>query len=589
MDTEVEIHIIQLLITLLRHDATAKPLWRLLEKNPALGEVLASGLKRSKSLVSPYLRLLSFLPLRKLDLNVRKMLAEAIAPFTSLQTSSPSIVSQSLKLLVSLCDETTCSSALNAFVPGFPVAVKLVEENWQQLFWTSLLRSMVSLLRKTDVQSILSDVSKTLIDDTVQTSLSTAIERRNTRLLSCLLPLLPVCDFLTVDRATLPARLAPLIPLWCEECEKPNQRRCLVALLHLLMKNPQAENVIPDVAATLQRVYTNDVKPLVSLLPDYLASLRPFPADLLPSLLPLLQPRFATLLEPLLRCILQWTPVEGLDSLAPLAGHLSPASRRLVYTLLEKQQALATVDRAAAAARHRWRRSPAGAGSDDAPATPAGGAIGADAGDADGDGAGTLRLDGEIASFLATRDVAGAERRGPAGESTDLLAACRAVGMIGGYERRLVATLELVARCAASPSFLASVYCRRFLHVLETRHALFVFYAPPLEDFASLPLPMRPELLSPVETGRLLRILLAVMRVADAPPKDANSLELRATVLRSVCVFVRVVFDPVSTYTVDCSVREECRSVFKRLVTSLPLDDVLDAEYVSFLRKECSC
>ena len=344
MDTEVEIHIIQLLITLLRHDATAKPLWRLLEKNPALGEVLASGLKRSKSLVSPYLRLLSFLPLRKLDLNVRKMLAEAIAPFTSLQTSSPSIVSQSLKLLISLCDETTRSSALNAFVPGFPVAVKLVEENWQQLFWTSLLRSMVSLLRKTDVQSILSDVSKTLIDDTVQTSLSTAIERRNTRLLSCLLPLLPVCDFLTVDRATLPARLAPLIPLWCEECEKPLQRRCLVALLHLLMKNPQAENVIPDVAATLQRVYKNDVKPLVSLLPDYLASLRPFPADLLPSLLPLLQPRFATLLEPLLRCILQWTPVEGLDSLAPLAGHLSPASRRLVYTLLEKQQALATVD-----------------------------------------------------------------------------------------------------------------------------------------------------------------------------------------------------------------------------------------------------
>ena len=136
--------------------------------------------------------------------------------------------------------------------------------------------------------------------------------------------------------------------------------------------------------------------------------------------------------------------------------------------------------------------------------------------------------------------------------------------MIGGCERRLVATLELVARCAASPSFLASIYCRRFLHVLETRHALFVFYAPPLEDFTSLPPPMRPELLSPVETGRLLRILLAVMHVADAPPKDANSLELRATVLRSVCVFVRVVFDPVSTYTVDCSVREECRSVFKR-------------------------
>lgn len=161
--------------------------------------------------------------------------------------------------------------------------------------------------------------------------------------------------------------------------------------------------------------------------------------------------------------------------------------------------------------------------------------------------------------------------------------------MIGGCERRLIATLELVARCAASPSFLASIYCRRFLHVLETRHALFVFYAPPLEDFTSLPPPMRPELLSPVETGRLLRILLAVMRVADAPPKDANSLELRATVLRSLCVFVRVVFDPVSTYTVDCSVREECRSVFKRLVTSLPLDDVLDAEYVSFLRKECSC
>ena len=185
--------------------------------------------------------------------------------------------------------------------------------------------------------------------------------------------------------------------------------------------------------------------------------------------------------------------------------------------------------------------------------------------------------------------MVGAERRRPAGESTDLLAARRAVGTIGGCERRLIATLELLACCVVSPSFLASVYCRRFLHVLEIRHALFVFYVPPLEDSTSLPPPMQPELLSPVETGRLLRILLAVMRVADAPPKDANSLELRATVLRSVCVFARVVFDPVPTYTVDRSVGEECRAVFKRLVASIPIDDVLDAEYVSFLRKECSC
>lgn len=92
-----------------------------------------------------------------------------------------------------------------------------------------------------------------------------------------------------------------------------------------------------------------------------------------------------------------------------------------------------------------------------------------------------------------------------------------------------------------------------------------------------------------METKRLLCILQAVLRIADAPPKDVASLDLRATILRSVCVFSRILFDPIPPYTVDGSVREECQSALKRLVASLPLEDVVNSEYVAILRKECSC
>ena len=147
-----------------------------------------------------------------------------------------------------------------------------------------------------------------------------------------------------------------------------------------------------------------------------------------------------------------------------------------------------------------------------------------------------------------------------------------------------------------SPRFVTSIYSRRFQYSLLRHHRLLCFYSPPLEgeslresnQSSTLPPPMAPELLSPMETKRLMWILQAVLRIANAPPKDAASLDLRVSILQSVCMYARIFFDPFSPYTVDSALRTECQSALKQLVVSLPLEDVVDTGYVALLRKECS-
>ena len=346
--TDVEIRVVQLMIGLLSHDATAKPLQSVLEKNTVLYEYLVGGFKRSKVLVPLYLQLATLLPLQTLNSTLRKTLTEAIVPFASLRENPPSLVRQALTVLNSLCNEAACCPfQLNDIIAGFPAVVKLAEESFAEpihLPWVALLRLMGALIQKDVVQSIFTDSSKNTINDTLLTSLPAAIDERNSELLSCMLPLLPACDFVTVDRSTLPARLSPLIPQWCQECEKQNEQQCLVALLQILMKCPQAENVIPDVVATLQHAYTSNVLLLVRLLPEYLATLRPFPTDLLSPLSQLIQQRNVTHLEPLLECFLSLSSDCCLPSLAPLLSSLPPSSRRVAYALLLKGKTLPPVD-----------------------------------------------------------------------------------------------------------------------------------------------------------------------------------------------------------------------------------------------------